>query len=260
MLALPTNFPALPAPEIPGMLKTAMAKRKKRNPLKNNLLLKKLLSELAGQPMRLIRASWRVDGSTAHPKAEVLLKEGTPVIYALWHGRMYCLFKAVPLDKVAILVSPSNDGEFITRIAQKIGFQHFVRGSHKRGGTQAILGLRKALLEDKHSIAFTVDGPRGPRYKVKPGIIRLASQTGSPIIPLGAASRWLLKKFDRSWDHFHAPLPFTGLHLTYGEPLLVPPGLSEDEVTQYGQKLEEELLRINLDADTQYGFNNRERL
>lgn len=246
--------------ESPVCLKPVMPKRKKRNPLKNNLLLKKALSELAGQPMRAIRASWHVEGSRVHPRTEGMLKAGTPVIYALWHGRMYLLFKAVPLDKVAILVSPSNDGEFITRIAQCIGFQHFVRGSHKRGGTQAILGLRKALLDDKLSIAFTVDGPRGPRYKVKPGIIRLASQTGSPIIPLGSASRWLLKKFDRSWDHFHAPLPFTGVHLVYGEPLMVPPNLNDDEIEQYCTKLETELLSINVEADAFYGFRNQERL
>jgi hypothetical protein len=237
-----------------------MPKRQKPFSLKNNLLLKIILSEVAGQPMRLIRNSWRISGSTAHPEAKALLEAGTPVIYALWHGRMYCLFKAVPLDKVAILVSPSNDGEFITRIAKRIGFQHFVRGSHKRGGTQAILGLKKELAERKHSIAFTVDGPRGPRYQVKPGIIRLASQSGVPIIPLGSASRWLLSKFEHSWDHFHAPLPFTDIQLQYGEPLQVPSHLSDDELAQYCQRLEEELLRVNLEADSLYGFHNQERL
>lgn len=210
--------------------------------------------------MRLIRASWRVAKITQHPQAKALMDAGTPVIYALWHGRMYLLFKSVPLDQVAILVSPSNDGEFITRIAQCVGFRHFVRGSHKRGGTQAILGLHKALQEDGHSIAFTVDGPRGPRYAVKPGIIRLASQTGAPIIPLGAASRWLFHKFDRAWDHFHAPLPFTDLHLTYGEPLQVPPSLEEADIRHFAHQLETELMQINLDADASYGFHRQERL
>jgi len=237
-----------------------MSKSHKRNSLKNNRLLKMALSQLAGQPMRFIRASWRVTQVTPHPEAKALMEAKTPVIYALWHGRMYLLFKSVPLDQVAILVSPSNDGEFIKRIAQCIGFRHFVRGSHKRGGTQAILGLHKALQEDRHSIAFTVDGPRGPRYVVKPGIIRLASQTGAPIIPLGAASRRLFHKFDRAWDHFHAPLPFTDLHLTYGEPLHVPANLSEDEIQQYAQRLEAELMRINLEADAFYGFHQQERL
>jgi lysophospholipid acyltransferase (LPLAT)-like uncharacterized protein len=241
-----------------------MATRKpraaKRGPLKNNLVLKMVLSQMAGQPMRLIRASWRVDQVTMHPEAQALIESGTPVIYALWHGRMYLLFKSVPLDRVAILVSPSNDGEFITRIARCVGFRHFVRGSHKRGGTQAILGLHKALKKDRHSIAFTVDGPRGPRYQVKPGIIRLASQTGAPIIPLGAASRLLLCKFDRAWDHFHAPLPFTGMHLTYGQPQHVPAELDEEGILQAARQLEAELMKINLEADQYYGFQGQERL
>jgi lysophospholipid acyltransferase (LPLAT)-like uncharacterized protein len=228
--------------------------------LKNNLLFKKILSEIAAQPLRLIRASWKVEGVSAHPAAQALMQAGTPVIYALWHGRMYSLLKGVPLERVAILVSPSNDGEFITRIAQRIGFRHFVRGSHKRGGRQAIVGLMRALKKDGHSVAFTVDGPRGPRYQVKPGVIRLASQTGAPIIPLGSASKRLLKKFDRAWDHYHAPMPGTSMRIAYGEPLLVPPDLTDEQVSAYGSQLEAELMRINLEADAFYGFQNRERL
>ncbi|WP_303673269.1 lysophospholipid acyltransferase family protein [Vampirovibrio chlorellavorus] len=228
--------------------------------LKNSRILKILLSQVAGQPLRWIRASWRLEGVESDPQAQTILDSGKPVIYALWHGRMYCLFKAVPLEKVAILVSPSNDGEFITRLARTIGFRHFVRGSHKRGGTQAILGLRKALLEDDLSIAFTVDGPRGPRYKVKPGIIRLASQTGAPIIPLGSATEWLLSKFDRAWDHYHAPMPFTKMRLMYGKPLQVPEALSDEQIQAYCTELESELLRVNLAADSQYGFHHQERL
>lgn len=228
--------------------------------IKNNLFLKLLLSQLAGQPLRLMRASWRVERTESDPDAEQLLKAGKPVIYALWHGRMYSLFKAVPIDQVAILVSPSNDGELITRLARTIGFRHFVRGSHKRGGTQAILGLRKELMERNHSIAFTVDGPRGPRYKVKPGIIRLASQTGTPIIPIGSSTMWLLGKFNRSWDHYHAPMPFTPMRLVYGKPLDVPASLNDEQLSAYCQTLEAELMRVNLYADGQYGFANKERL
>lgn len=228
--------------------------------IKNNRVLKILLSQVAGQPLRWIRASWRVEGVESDPEAQAILASGKPVIYALWHGRMYCLFKAVPLERVAILVSPSNDGEFITRLARTIGFRHFVRGSHKRGGTQAILGLRKALLDDDLSIAFTVDGPRGPRYKVKPGIIRLASQTGTPIIPLGSATEWLLSKFERAWDHYHAPMPFTKMCLNYGKPLHVPEALSDEQIQAYCTQLEAELMRVNLSADSQYGFHREERL
>jgi lysophospholipid acyltransferase (LPLAT)-like uncharacterized protein len=228
--------------------------------LKNNLLLKKILSEIAAQPLRWIRNSWRVEDISVHPEAQALLDEGAPVIYALWHGRMYCLLKAVPPERIAILVSPSNDGEFITRIARRIGFRHFVRGSHKRGGRQAMAGMIRALTREGHSVAFTVDGPRGPRYEVKPGIIRLAAQTGAPIIPLGSATRRLLKKLDGSWDHYHAPLPGTGMRLVYGKPLRVPPHPDEEATRAHCKALEAELMGINLQADAAYGFHHRERL
>lgn len=225
-----------------------------------NRMLKMLLSELCGQPLSWIRHSWRVEERWVHPEAEALLQAGKPVIFALWHGRMYCLFKAVPMDRVAILVSPSNDGEFITRIVRRLGFRHFVRGSHKRGGTQAILGLRRELLENDRSVVFTVDGPRGPRYQVKPGIIRLASQVDSPIIPIGSSTRWLLKKFDKAWDHFHAPLPFTAMRLRYGAPLYVPKDLDEASLALYAKALETELMTLNLAADAAYGYQHQERL
>lgn len=228
--------------------------------LPNSKPLKNSLAWLCGQPLAWVRRSWRVESVTFHPKAEGLIKAGTPVIYALWHGRMYCLFKAVPLDKTAILVSPSNDGEFITRLARTIGFRNFVRGSHKRGGLHAVLSLRKALVEDRLPVAFTVDGPRGPRYEVKPGIIRLASLSGAPIIPLGSATRHLLFKLTNAWDHYHGPIPGTSMRLIYGEPLNVPPNATDEEIEAAAKSLETELMRVNLEADAAYGFRNQERL
>ncbi len=224
--------------------------------IKNSRALKNLLSTLCGVPLSWVRYTWRVTGTERNSEAEALLQSGKPVIYALWHGRMYCLFKAVPIEKVAILVSPSNDGEFITRIAQCIGFRHFVRGSHKRGGVQAILGLHKALAEDGLSVAFTVDGPRGPRYQVKPGIIRLASQTGAPIIPLTAASKNNLAHFEKSWDHFQTPLPYTRLQLAYGQPLYVPPDLPEAEIAEFAKTLEAELYALSQRADAVFGYTD----
>lgn len=235
-------------------------KSKKPTNSRKSVLLTRILPAICGPLLKAVRWSWRVRSVEGDADALRLIQAGTPVIYAVWHGRMYSLFKAVPMQQVAILVSPSTDGEFITRIARHVGFQHFVRGSHKRKGTQAILGLHKALGEEQRSIVFTVDGPRGPRYQVKPGVIRLASQTGVPIIPIGSSTRWLLRKFERSWDHFHAPLPGTDLDLLYGKPLYVPASASEEDMREAGKVLEAELMRVNLHADAAYGFHRQERL
>jgi lysophospholipid acyltransferase (LPLAT)-like uncharacterized protein len=247
-------------PTVPIAMSTPKKRKKRRASLKSSPLLKNSLAFVCGMLMRFVRASWRVTGVEMHPDARALLDSGKPVIYALWHGRMYCLLKSVPQERVAILVSPSNDGDFITRMSEWLGFRNFIRGSQKRGATQAALGLYRALTEQKLSVAFTVDGPRGPRYRVKPGIIRLSEQTGAPIIPLGSSAAWLLKKFEKSWDHYHAPFFFTPIHLVYGAPLHIPSGVDDEQVRQYGEALEAALLQVNLQADAVHGFLNQERL
>lgn len=239
---------------------TQKRKKKKRTPLKNNLFLKKVLSGVCAPIVQLARVSWQVMEIKMHPDARSLIETGQPVIYALWHGRMYCLLKGVPPERTAILVSPSNDGEFITRMAQDLGFPHFIRGSHKRDGIQAVLGMHKALHEEGLSIAFTVDGPRGPRYKVKPGIVRLASQAKVPIIPIGSSAAWLLRKSERSWDHFHAPFFGSPMQLHYGQPIYTPANADEDTIQTTCKTLEESLMQINLESDAVFGFRNQEHL
>jgi lysophospholipid acyltransferase (LPLAT)-like uncharacterized protein len=235
-------------------------KKKRRPSLKSNPFLKKTLAFITGMFMQGVMASWRVTSRDIHPETQKLLDAGKPVIFALWHGRMYCLLKNVPKDRVAILVSPSNDGDFITRMSEWLGFKNFIRGSQKQSRTQAAMGMVRALTEQNLSVVFTVDGPRGPRYKVKPGIIRLASQTNTPIIPLGSSGAWLLKKLDKSWDHYHAPFFFTPMHLVYGKPLYIPEDAHDELVEQYCTQLENILMDINLQADAVHGFKNKERL
>src|SRR5689334_18514505 len=110
-------------------------KKRKRAYFKSNPLLKKALSFIAGMFVQTVMASWRVTGRDTHPETQKLLDAGKPVIFALWHGRMYCLLKNVPKDRVTILVSPSNDGDFITRASEWLGFKNFIRGSQKQSRT-----------------------------------------------------------------------------------------------------------------------------
>ena len=235
-------------------------KKAKRGPLKNFWKAQWLLPLIADTFAWVVLGamnSWRVTSTQCPPNTQELLDQRAPVIFAIWHGRMNGLLKAVPKEHTAVLVSPSNDGEFITRIARRLGFRHFVRGSAKRDGLHAVLGLHKALNEEKHAVAFTVDGPRGPRYKVKPGIIRLASQTGAPIVPIGSTTPFLLAKFEKAWDHYHAPFFFSRMCLRYGPPLHVPKDADEATLARYAQELEDELMRLNLEADAHFGLKDR---
>jgi lysophospholipid acyltransferase (LPLAT)-like uncharacterized protein len=109
------------------------------------------------------------------------------------------------------LISPSKDGAWLTEIYKNIGI-HSVRGSTQRGGKEAFREM-VAVLRGGNSIAMTPDGPRGPKYVVKPGIALLAKETNVPIIlaGIGISSAWRF----RSWDEFYLPKPFSKIRLHF---------------------------------------------
>ena len=221
-------------------------------------LLTGIVSGAAGKYLDFMRKRlWTVDEVVTPPETQALFDARESVIYALWHGRMYSLLRGVPEDRTAILISASNDGDFIADAARHMGFKHFARGSHKRQGRTAVREMIELLTEQGNSIAFTVDGPRGPRYKVKTGIIKLCAQAQRPIVPMASATKHMLKKFESSWDHYHAALVFfNSIRLVYGKPIQVPEDPSEEQIEEYRQKLEDEIMRLNLHADSLYGFGD----
>lgn len=167
------------------------------------------------------------------------------LIYALWHGRFLVLIYTHRNRRITVLVSRSQDGEYLSRILSLVGFRT-VRGSSSRGGARGLLGLVKAIREG-YDVAITPDGPRGPARRVQPGIVRLARETGAPIVPLTAsASRYMQL---RSWDQFLVPSPFSKAVVLFGEPFFVPSKATDQEVTAYQVKLQRELERITGEAD-----------
>lgn len=155
-----------------------------------------------------------------------LEREGKNFIYAFWHGRQFLLFHTHRGPRIVIPASESRDGEIQAGILRRFGFG-VVRGSSKRRGDRALLGLVEALRGGRH-IALAVDGPRGPRYEVKQGVAYLAGKLGKPIVPviMGARRAWVLS---RIWDHYMLPLPFTACVIAYGDPISVQ-GIAEDEL------------------------------
>jgi hypothetical protein len=136
--------------------------------------------------------------------------------------------------KIAILISPSFDGELIARTLKLLGFLP-VRGSSSRGGA---IGLRNMQLAyaDGHCCAITADGPRGPVYVAKPGTARLANSVGaqpsasnqpSASQPAGTWVGCFHNQPERawelhSWDRFLIPKPFSRVVFTW--PAHVPAG------------------------------------
>ena len=178
--------------------------------------------------------------------------ESRRFIFAFWHSRILMasyLFKG--WGGVA-LVSKSKDGEIITQILQRQG-QETIRGSTSRHGVRAMAKLIKALKEEIRPGGMVPDGPRGPRFKVQPGIITLAQKTGYPIVPISYSAKRL--KVFASWDRFILPYPFNKGCLIYGTPISVPGKLDADGRELHRMRLEEELNRITKTVDHYYGHN-----
>lgn len=180
-----------------------------------------------------------------HPKVE------GPRVYAHWHGDELLLVGAYAWKRMAVMVSRSVDGEMLKSFLSWMGFR-VVRGSSSRGGAGGLKGLVDAV-EAGYNASLAVDGPRGPIYKVKPGILKLAQVTGKPLVP-GAASSGFRFVFKKAWNRCFLPLPFAAGVIVYGDPIFVPKDLTDEELETYRVKLEESLLKLKEEAE---GFYSR---
>lgn len=181
------------------------------------------------------------------PGAEALISAGQPVIGAFWHGRLMLMPVARRFVKtqVHVLISGHRDGVLISRAVAPLGFST-ISGSSRRGGAEA---LRKAmrLLAGGDILVMTPDGPKGPRMRAKPGVIKAAQLSGCPILPVAPSSTWGPRL--NSWDRFFLPLPFASALMICGEPLSVPSGAKEAELETLRKDLEDRLIALVQEAD-----------
>jgi hypothetical protein len=163
-----------------------------------------------------------------------------PVILAFWHE---CIFPATYIWRnlqIRVMSSDSFDGEWTGRIIRKFGFVK-VRGSSSRGAVRALLGMRREL-EQGCAVAFTIDGPRGPRFVAKPGPVLLARATGAPMVAFHIAveNAWILN----TWDKSIIPKPFSRALMRVSRPILVPAHASDCEKEQFHAELQAALERV----------------
>jgi hypothetical protein len=166
-------------------------------------------------------------------------------IWCFWHRCVIPASYRFRGNKLAVMTSRSFDGEYIARIIQKLGFTA-VRGSSSRGAVGAMFGMREQL-EAGHSVVFTIDGPRGPRYVAKPGPVLLAKKTGAPIscFYVAVERAWILK----SWDLMVIPKPFSRAMVYASGPMFVPPEANEEQMAALHRQMQETLERCRLKAE-----------
>ena len=194
-----------------------------------------------------ITSRWEIRGGDVPAR---LWDEGSPFILAYWHGRImmmpYCWRRGVPFR---MLASNHPDGQLISRTVRHLGIDS-IAGSTSRGGVGAMRAILKSL-ESGIYVGFTPDGPRGPRMRVKLGVIQTARLSGMPILPCAVAVKG--RRILSSWDRFIVARPFTRGVFIWDEPITVARDASDETIEATRRLLEERLNAITAEADRMVG-------
>src|SRR4030095_10888927 len=138
-----------------------------------------------------------------------------PVLLAFWHNRLFVMphvfERCFPGRRGAALASASKDGELVAAFIRRFGIRA-IRGSSSRRGGSALVEMKRALSEG-YIIGMTPDGPRGPRYHVHSGLVKLAQISDALLVPVHVvySAFWQL----RSWDGFMIPKPFAQVRIIF---------------------------------------------
>lgn len=210
--------------------------------------------------LRIIVATMRIKVTNPPGFEGQIYGPGRKGLIVTWHrcwvmGTVY-LTRAVP-GKVAMMTSRSKDGEILAAFMRALGGE-VVRGSSSRGGMAAQKELVRLMRDGRALFAANVaDGPQGPRYEAKAGMISVAQLTGAPLIPVCYSIKpaWVLAK---AWDRTQIPKPFSRAYISYGEPRQVPRKLTPDEREQWRRWLEDELNQRRQEVDRLTGHADPE--
>lgn len=186
-------------------------------------------------------------------RRDVLRAEGKPTLHVLWHQRLAVAILGHRGTGAVTMASRSEDGTIIATFLSLWGMRA-TRGSSSRAGGQALREMIDALEGTTAWGALTVDGPRGPARRCKPGVALLAERLAAPVIPTGSsASR---PRFLASWDRFLVPLPFSRCAVVLGEPVARAAGESEES---FRARLDAAIDAATDEADRICGVTNAPR-
>ena len=215
------------------------------------------LALLAAGYIRLVHRTGRWE-LRCDPATAGLIRARQPFIGAFWHGRMLLIaaaWRALLTElriaealQPCVISSDHRDGRMMAQATRRFGLRT-VFGSTRPGGVSLLRAARR-VIDDGQIAVFTPDGPRGPRMRAKPGVVRLAIATSVPIVPItfAASNQRLLA----SWDRFALALPFARGVLAFGAPLELGPG---DDPEAGRCLLEQRLNELTREADRALGLS-----
>lgn len=186
--------------------------------------------------------------------------ESIPIIGVIWHGRILMALQGWHRNyaRMMAVASRSRDAEFAARLVKYYGVK-LARGSSynptkpgsDKGGSAAYREILRHI-QDGGSGAVTPDGPRGPRMRASYGAVRLARDTGAPIVPFTWSSR-RKTVIHKSWDKHYLPSFFTKGVIIWGDPIYVAADATQEDLAAARDEVETQMNRLSLEADEAAG-------
>jgi hypothetical protein len=200
--------------------------------------LRSLAGVLGALAIRALGSSWRVESSGALPGRG-------PYVVVAWHQGMLIAAYVLRDRGLWVPLSLSRDGDWAASVLRRLGFAESPRGSSSRGGSQLLREMIRRVGAGE-SGGVLPDGPRGPAFEAKPGVLALASASGAPLVPVGVAA--LPARRLGSWDRALLPLPFARVRFHYGAALEIPRSADAAALEHWRARLTEELHRLDREA------------
>jgi lysophospholipid acyltransferase (LPLAT)-like uncharacterized protein len=188
--------------------------------------------------------------------AERVYASGKRCIWSFWHRVIIPVAWWRRNCGVVVMNTTAFDGQWTRKVIEWLGFGT-AQGSSSRGGLRGLAVMAKRL-EEGLDCAFTIDGPRGPRYVAKPGPVMLARKTGCPVMVFHiGVDRG--KTFEKTWDHFLLPMPFARTVMLFAPPIYVPPDANQEMLEAKHAEMQRELERVRDIAEFWFSLSDAER-
>ena len=188
--------------------------------------------------------------------AEKVYASKKQCVWAFWHRVIIPIVWWYRNHGVVVMNTTAFDGQWTRKVIEWLGFGT-AQGSSSRGGLRGLAVMARRIEEGK-DCAFTIDGPRGPRYIAKPGPVMLARKTGAPIMVFHVGvDRG--RTFEKTWDHFLLPMPFARAMILFAPPIFVPKDASVELMDAKHAEMQKELERVRDVAEAWFTMSDEER-